>query len=253
MDNFAPAFNEPSFRCPNCSAYAQQHWARQLNYTDDLAGTQTRNVFEQKPDNIWGDIARATCLACTEDSVWKKDDFLVPERSLPFGTRQQEKPSYVPVTRWVMIWPKESNAPLAHEELPESLRQLHAEARAVLTDSPRAAAALLRLLMEKLLQDATGEAGNLNTQIGLLVKRGTFDQRLQETADTIRVSGNTAVHPAEIQSQGDTAEVALAMFELVNFLVEDLIARPGRITHLYQSTVTGGALDAISRRDGDKG
>lgn len=253
MDNFAPAFNEPSFRCPNCSAYAQQHWARELTYTDDLAGTQARNVFDQNPDNIWGDIARATCLACKDDSVWMKSDLFVPEVKLPFGTRQQDKPSYMKVTRWVMIWPKESAAPLPHEALPEELKELHSEARAVLTDSPRAAAALLRLLMEKLLQDTTGTTNRLNDQIGLLVERGTFDQRLQETADTIRVSGNKAVHPAEIQSQGDTAEVALAMFELVNFLVEDLIARPGRIAHLYQSTVTGGVLDAISRRDGDKG
>lgn len=105
--------------------------------------------------------------------------------------------------------------------------------------------------MEKLLQDTTGKPGNLNAQIGLLVERRTFDERLQQTADTIRVSGNGAVHPAQIQSQGDTAEVALTMFELVNFLVDDLIARPRKISHLFNA-IPEGAREAIAQRDGDK-
>lgn len=250
MSESAPRFKESSFRCPNCAVIAQQTWAQELIYTEDLR-TQ-RNVFEQTEDSVWSDLARATCLVCKKDSVWKKRAIVIHPKPLRSGPPRTPRATPEVIHRWEMIWPRESAAPLPHEALPEELKELHSEARAVLADSPRAAAALLRLLMEKLLQDTTGKTGNLNEQIGLLVERGTFDQRLQETADTIRVSGNKAVHPAQIQSQGDTEEVALIMFELVNFLVDDLIARPRKISHLFETTVPEGAREAIARRDGDK-
>lgn len=246
MNEFAPQFRESSFRCPHCSAYAQQSWAQQLRYTEDLA--DSLNLDDQEPDTVWGDLARATCLACREDSVWK---MVKGSNQSGWESRPTEGGARL-ISFWVMIWPRESIAEVPHKAMPDGLRELYEEARAVLPDSPRAAAALLRLLMEKLLQKITGVPGNLNKQIGLLVERGTFDKQLQETADTIRVSGNAAVHPAEIQSQGDTKEVALAMFELVNFLVDDLIARPRKISHMYRTAVPEGAREAIARRDGDK-
>lgn len=251
MTDFTPALRKRVFTCPHCSAIGAQVWAENTFFAEEFDGNNQPLFID------WDDLMRARCGACDDYSIWIRNrraerataslDRLEGAR----GGRRPNEPN-LPEPIWTMIWPKKSGAPLPHEALPEDLKQLHSEARAVLSDSPRAAAALLRLLMEKLLQDTTGKPGNLNTQIGLLVERRMFDEQLQQTADTIRVSGNNAVHPAQIQDQGDTEEVALNMFELVNFLVDDLIARPRKISQMFEATVTGGAREAIARRDGDK-
>lgn len=250
MTDFTPAVRKRVFTCPHCSAIGAQVWTENVSFVETYDG-------DGQPESIdWNDLMRATCGACENYSIWIRNRraelarVKLSDISRPRGAAPAVSPTISPM--WAMIWPKRSDAPLPHEVMPEGLKELHSEARAVLADSPRAAAALLRLLMEKLLQDTTGKAGNLNAQIGLLVKQGTFNQRLQETADTIRVSGNNAVHPAQIQSQGDTKDVALAMFELVNFLVDDLIARPRKISHLFETAVPEGARKAIEQRDGDK-
>lgn len=252
MTDFTPALRKRVFTCPHCSAIGAQVWAENTFFAEEF-DTNHQPLFID-----WDDLMRARCGACDDCSIWIRNRGAERAKASlelldgAMGGRRPQEPNLPVEPIWTMIWPKKSGAPLPHEALPEELKQLHSEARAVLADSPRAAAALLRLLMEKLLQDTTGKTGNLNEQIGLLVERGTFDQRLQETADTIRVSGNKAVHPAQIQSQGDTEEVALIMFELVNFLVDDLIARPRKISHLFETTVPEGAREAIARRDGDK-
>lgn len=155
-----------------------------------------------------------------------------------------------PTTRWVMIWPPSLTAPLPHEEMPEHLKGLYEEARSVSGASPRSAAALLRLLLENLLQEIAGSTDTLNRVIGQLVREEKLNSRLQKTADYLRLAGNDAVHPvAEIQAEGDTSDRVGTMFRLVNLLVQELIAGPREVEELYQG-LPDSKLTAIEQRDG---
>jgi len=49
-----------------------------------------------------------------------------------------------------MIRPNVSNAPLPHEDMPDDVKEIYEEARQVSVFSQRAAAALLRVSLEKL-------------------------------------------------------------------------------------------------------
>jgi hypothetical protein len=94
-----------------------------------------------------------------------------------------------------------------------------------------------------------GQAGrNINDDIAALVRSG-LPKEVQQALDYCRVVGNNAVHPGEMSSV-DSPEVATTLFEMVNFVVEDRIARPRRIAALY-STLPEGALAAVAKRDGD--
>lgn len=130
-----------------------------------------------------------------------------------------------------LIYPAVESGPAPHAEMPEPLRRDFDEASAIVATSPRSAAALLRLLIEKLVDHLHAKGDNLNQKIGHLVGRG-LDEHLQMALDAVRVIGNNAVHPGQIELTDDR-ETALKLFDLVNLLIEDLIARPKRINAAY--------------------
>jgi hypothetical protein len=95
-----------------------------------------------------------------------------------------------------------------------------------------------------------GEKGkNINDDIASLVRSG-LDPSVQQALDALRVIGNNAVHPLELDLRDDT-ETVNALFGLLNFIVEDRIARPKKLTQLYQG-LPEGAREAIERRDAPK-
>lgn len=146
-----------------------------------------------------------------------------------------------------MIVPSEAPVPPSHVDMPQQCRPEYDEARTIVAASPRAAAALLRLAVQKLLP-VLGEKGkNINDDIGALVAKG-LPVQVQQALDFCRVIGNNAVHPGEIDVN-DTPEVAHNLFGMLNFIVEDRISRPKHIQSLYEK-LPEAARQAISKRDG---
>lgn len=145
-----------------------------------------------------------------------------------------------------MIVPGDASVPFHHEDLPESCIDDYNEARDIVGRSPKAAAALMRLVVQKLIL-ALGQPGkNINDEIGNLVKAG-MPVQVQQALDYCRVVGNNAVHPGEIVIDEDPT-IAHTLFEMVNFVVDDRITKPKKIAEFY-AKLPQGALDAVSRRD----
>ena len=71
-----------------------------------------------------------------------------------------------------MIYPHSSTAPLPIDEMPENVKELFNEARAVLNQSPRGACALLRLAIQYIVKELGEDEKNLNKAIGSLVEKG---------------------------------------------------------------------------------
>jgi len=148
-----------------------------------------------------------------------------------------------------MIIPAEAPVEPPHEDLPGDCISEYTEAREIFSKSPRAAAALLRLCLQKLMPHL-GEAGsNLNDDIKSLVSKG-LPAVVQKALDVCRVIGNNAVHPGEIDLN-DTPETAQQLFHMINFTVEDRITRPKQIDALYNQ-LPEKAKDAIKKRDNTK-
>lgn len=79
-----------------------------------------------------------------------------------------------------MVYPAVRHSEPPNDDLPEEIKPDYNEASTVLPLSPRAAAALLRLCIQKLCQFVLkhDRTGNLNLDIGKLVERG-LDKRIQ--------------------------------------------------------------------------
>lgn len=148
-----------------------------------------------------------------------------------------------------MVYPRTTIAPEPSEDMPEDVKEDYQEAQHVVEDSPRAAAALLRLAMEKLARELTNEGDKkLYQMIGDLKKEGRIDDRIQQALDSVRVTGNNWVHPGELNVTDDH-ETAYRLFELVNAVVEITIARDNLIEEQY-SKVPENKMEGIRQRDG---
>lgn len=145
-----------------------------------------------------------------------------------------------------MIYPPVLVAPPPHPDLPTTPLATYEEARQVVGASPRAGAALIRLALQQLMPELGATSDKLNIAVGHLVEKG-LPRRVQQAMDAVRVVGNNAVHPGQIDFQ-DTPEAALALFDLVNLIVETMITQPRAVEELY-NRLPQGALDAIDNRD----
>jgi predicted metal-dependent TIM-barrel fold hydrolase len=120
------------------------------------------------------------------------------------------------------------------------------EARRIGAESPRGAAALLRLCVQKLCVALGLPGKNINEDVAALVKKG-LPELLQQSLDAVRVIGNNAVHPGEL-NVADDPEIVAAMFGLVNIIVERMIGEPKHIREIYDG-LPDGSKAAVERRD----
>jgi len=145
-----------------------------------------------------------------------------------------------------IVYPESSPAPLPIEDMPEDVKEDYLEARSVVNSSPRGAAALLRLALQKLMIHLGEKGKNLNEDIANLVKKG-LPEKIKKALDAVRVIGNNAVHPGEITLKDDK-ETAIALFELLNMIVEIMITQPKKVDQIYDK-IPQGAKEAIEERD----
>lgn len=219
MTNKAPAFKHTSFNCPHCNAFAHMQWFD--SWYDSRGWKQT-------------DSHVAICSHCKCLSHW------LVEKKTEDGNAVSGK----------MIHPSIKAASMAHPDMPPEIAVDYEEARNISQDSPRGAAALLRLCVQKLCKHLGEPGKNINDDIGSLVKKG-LPVDIQRALDILRVIGNNAVHPGEL-SGADVQQVSSTLFELVNHIVEDRISRPKKLATLFTSLPLN-ALTSIASRDGSSG
>ena len=221
-----PQLGETAFNCPHCSAYAHQRWLRP--YVERLPLSE---VFVQ---------------ACSEGIVVGTDAAALNQ--VVGGIVFSECQHCHRIGTWVhtgLRWPLASSAPEPHEEMPADIVPDYLEAASILQFSPRGAAALLRLCVQSLFK-SLGGPGDLNKTIATYSARGLSPQ-LIDAMDILRVVGNNAVHPGEMDLKDDQ-QTAGQLFELLNEVVDELIARPARTARLY-AKLPAGARTAIEERN----
>lgn len=145
-----------------------------------------------------------------------------------------------------LLIPDLRTAPPPNPDLEDAIKRVYEEAAEIASKSPRAAAALLRLCVQMLCIQL-GEAGeNINRDIKNLVVKG-LPLEIQQALDVVRVVGNHAVHPGEINVD-DQPETVSALFMLLNAIADRMITQPKKIAALYEE-LPPSVREAIAARD----
>jgi hypothetical protein len=215
LNNYvAPAFKASAFNCPYCKAYAKMVWALLSSRIGDM------------------DLQMSKCSHCEKMCCWQSTTY--DDDTMEF-------------TDGILVIPESSTTPMPHPEMPEAVKGDYQEARDIVNKSPRGAAALLRLCIQKLCIEFGETSGSIDKDIKSLVAKG-LPVGIQQALDVVRVVGNHAVHPGELTEE-DIGNVAHSLFELVNAIIEERVARPKALEALYQR-LPEGARKAIEKRDG---
>ena len=90
---------------------------------------------------------------------------------------------------------------------------------------------------------------SLNENIGILVKDG-MPSSIQKAMDSLRVIGNDAVHPGQIDFNDDK-KTASNLFKLLNVVIENRITQVEEIESLYSEKVPDTKKAQIEERDVD--
>jgi hypothetical protein len=192
MKYVAPESGLKAFTCPHCGVLAMQY-----HYYGDPDLTGPYSNMEGHP------LRTSVCEHCEKMCIWHFDQ---------------------------MVYPNSGNAPVPNPDMPEDVKKDYEEAASIYTQSPRGAAALLRLAIQKLCVDLGGNGRNINDDIKELVKKG-LPEKVKKSLDVVRVIGNNSVHPGQIET--DDPEVAGKLFVLLNVITEYMISMPNKIDQMY--------------------
>lgn len=132
-----------------------------------------------------------------------------------------------------MIYPDFEGVQPPNQDLSEDIKFDYQEAASILQKSPRGSATLLRLAIQKLCKELGEDGKNINNDIKNLVAKG-LPLAVQKSLDIVRVIGNEAVHPGQIDISDDI-ETAKALFKLVNLIAEKIITEKKEVEEIYNS------------------
>jgi hypothetical protein len=192
-------FKASAFHCPHCGVYAKQQWYN-----------MAKAAISEKGLDYYAGFVRglylSMCSKCGKYALWLNEKILYPALSI---------------------------APWPIEDMPVNVKEDFLEARSIVNTSPKAASALLRIGLQKLMC-CLGESGkNMEIDVSNLIRRG-LPERFRDALRAVRVIGANSIRPNEI-SPMDDLETATALFSLVNMIVEATISQQRKVTQLYTS------------------
>ena len=242
IKSIPPSISATAFDCPHCGAYTTQYWLdvygnySEKNETPHIPNEAIKKMFNEDTklpaedkqewlkwynnmgtglvfleeteghviyNNVYN-LYLSKCYNCNKISVWVHDTLLFPNEK--FGVHP-------------------------NPDLPENIIHDFEEARSILGLSPRGAAALLRLCVQKLCIHLGEKGKNIDDDIASLVSKG-LNPLVQKALDIVRVIGNASVHPGVIDINDDR-DTASQLLVLINSITDQMISHPKQVEELY--------------------
>lgn len=255
-----PSISATAFDCPHCGAFTTQHWYKlhadqlgekqrvplfpdaqakdRIRKATDLEDAQRKNILQwiekisaglvlldrnQSGSYVYNDVGNlhlSECYNCKKISVWVHQN---------------------------LVFPAQRAGVLPNADLPGELVTDFEEARAIVGNSPRGAAALMRLVIQKLCAHLGEKGKNIDDDIASLVSKG-LNPLVQKALDVVRVVGNEAVHPGTLDFKDDR-DTALRLFGLVNAIADQMITHPKAVQEMYDQLPPGKLLAIQTRNE----
>lgn len=177
-EHINPEINKEAFNCPICGAFAQQEWSYGYGFDKKSAEIRGRKDWTGDIDGF----AFSKCSHCENHSIWNT-----------------EKSS--------LIYPKNNTRNFDLTEIPKDFADDYEEACLVISDSPKASAALSRRCLQALLRDQGFVAKSLAQEIQDAIDSNKLPSHISDSLDAIRNIGNFAAHPMKDTNSGEVVPV----------------------------------------------
>lgn len=216
MNKYMIDTKDTAFICPHCGVHAQQEkYSCEVKKISDISGDNyilltnpLKKIAPQHRTEITGKFECSMCMACGSITLWINSGY---DKKLIFPT-----------------FPVEIQKP--HEDMPEHIRKIYIEAAEISNQSPRSAAALLRLCLEILVNELGIKGKDLNEKIG----NAEWPDEIKKACDSVRLYGNNAIHPGMIEVS-DKMMTVTTLFKIINYFVAQKIHMPKIINDIYDS------------------
>jgi hypothetical protein len=171
-------------KCPHCLVYFHEDW-------------RVTNIGTDGTDDVWH-VARCVCHSCKK--------MIIEIAPLDRGVAQYDDFKDCAKKPPRMVQPKGISRAALPKKVPELFSNDYLDACVVLSDSPKASAALSRRCLQNLLREhARVKHGNLSDEIGEVMK--SLPTHLAVAIDAVRNIGNFAAHPIKSTNTGEIIEV----------------------------------------------
>lgn len=238
-----PSIRETAFDCPHCGAFTTQFW-----FTINAARLEDEHPLPHIPDRAWLEHLQKDQRISPEDKKHWSEFYSPVATGLVFLDKTCDSKWSMgahnlhiskcyhckKIAVWVhdaIVFPHERQGPQPNQDLPEDIIEDFEEARSIVGLSPRGAAALLRLCIQKLCVFLGEKGKKLDDDIASLVSKN-LNPLVQKSLDIVRVIGNEAVHPGVIDLNDDR-DTANRLFDLVNSIADQMITHPKTVEELY--------------------
>ena len=205
---YPPEYEKKEFNCAYCKVFARQIWS-ELRVSDLFSEVYLSSDL----------LTVSKCTHCHKWSIWIEES---------------------------LVYPAQITVEDPNDDMPDEVKKLYRESAQVLSISPRAAAALLRLGLQILLGAVGGDGKNINDDIKKIVALGV-EPETQRALDILRVFGNNGAHPGEIKLD-ENPSLVHQMYGLMNYATDRLITQKNQINELFES-LPEGIKDQIESRD----
>jgi len=239
-----PSTSETAFNCPHCGAFTTQSWLKLHANNVDKEDRLPTIPDEKMRDGIRSaEKLDAEMKTSILEWINKMDDGLVFLEKNKQGVNTYNDVNNLflsqcyncnKVAVWVhqnLVFPPHRLGQEPNSDLPSEVVKDFEEARSILNNSPRGAAALLRLSVQKLCAFLGEKGKNIDDDIASLVAKG-LNPLVQKSLDVVRVIGNEAVHPGVIDLKDDR-DTAQRLLVLVNIIADQMISHPKTIHEMY--------------------
>ncbi len=177
-----------ALKCPHCRVAFSDYW-------------NEVPLGEDGPSKQKAVLRTTTCPSCRRLVLILRQDEYVE------GTHEGRKILHTIVVDR-MVWPKAPARDPLPPEVPSPYAADYREACLVVTDSPKASAALSRRCLQQLLREvARVKPGDLDKEIQQILDAKTLPTHLAEAIDAVRTLGNFAAHPIKSQHTGEIVDV----------------------------------------------
>ena len=242
-----PKFRKEDFSCPHCHVVSQQRWFSSYRLSE-IVFSIYQHIYLNYRVNIvdYKQEAIAHFLRAAKAEFSNDINSFIPSRCSIAICQSCDDFSI-----WVdekLVYPRKLSIDQPNDDLNDDIKSLYNEAASIFVDSPKGATALLRLALQKLLLQVGKSGGNINNDIKELVAEG-LSLKIQQALDLVRVVGNNAVHPGQINLD-DNSDIALKLFKILNIIADELITKEKEMDALYNDIIPDDTIGHINQRDG---